>query len=93
MNTRKLTAAAAVLLAAAALSGCGADSEARVATVRAGIEAQIAYFEGGCGAPTTEQQEAHAAALAITDPGFLRDRLDDAICEDGRVLPMNGIDR
>ena len=41
MNTRKLTAAAAVLLAAAALSGCADDTEQRVATVRASIEAQI----------------------------------------------------
>lgn len=42
MSTRKLTAAAAVLLAAAALSGCGPDdTEQRVATVRASIEAQI----------------------------------------------------
>lgn len=93
MSTRKLTAAAAAVLAAAALSGCAADTEERVATVRAGIEAQIAYFEGGCGAPSAEEQEAHSAALAITDPGFLRDRLDDAICEDGRFLPMNGVDR
>lgn len=93
MSTRKLTAAAAAVLAAAALSGCADDTETRVATVRAGIEAQIAYYKGGCGAPSTEQQEAHSAALAITDPGFLRDRLDDAICEDGRFLPMNGVDR
>lgn len=90
MNTRKLTAAAAVLLAAAALSGCGPDdTEQRVATVRAGMEAQIAYHEGGCGTPTPEQARAHAAALAITDPGFLRDRLDNTICEDGRFMPVN----
>lgn len=94
MNTRKLTATAAVLLAAAALTGCATDdTEQRVATVRAGVDAQIAYWKGGCGAPTAEQQEAHSAALAITDPGFLRDRLDDAICEDGRFLPMSGVDR
>lgn len=91
MNTRKLTAAVAAILAAAALSGCGASTD--VDTVRAGIEAQIAYYEGGCGTPTTAQAQAHAAALAITDPGFLRDRLDDAICADGAVLPMNGGDR
>lgn len=89
MNTRKLTAAVAAILAAAALSGCGASTEARVATVRAGIEAQIAYYKGGCGTPTTAQAQAHAAALAITDPGFLRDRLDDAICEDGRFMPVD----
>lgn len=89
MNTRKLTAAVAAILAAAALSSCADSTEERVATVRAGMEAQIAYYEGGCGTPTPEQAQAHAAALAITDPGFLRDRLDNTICEDHQFMPVN----